>query len=83
LVLNVQKEQERSSADEELREESIEESSERKRFDVRLLRVAIRLRINENNNKQQLNRWRKSNDYIILFRLHDIQTLYFYVLSQI
>ncbi len=83
MVLNVQKEQERSSADEELREESIEESSERKRFDVRLLRVAIRLRINENNNKQQLNRWRKSNDYIILFRLHDIQTLYFYVLSQI
>lgn len=82
MVLNVQKEQERSSADEELREESIEESSERKRFDVRLLRVAIRLRINENN-KQQLNRWRKSNDYIILFRLHDIQTLYFYVLSQI
>jgi hypothetical protein len=82
LVLNVQKEQERSSVDKELREESIEESSERKRFDVRLLRVAIRLRINENN-KQQLNRWRKSNDYIILFRLHDIQTLYFYVLSQI
>jgi hypothetical protein len=82
LVLNVQKEQERSSVDKELREESIEESSERKRFDVRLLRVAIRLRINENN-KQQLNRWRKSNDYSILFRLHDIQTLYFYVLSQI
>jgi hypothetical protein len=52
LVLNVQKEQERSSADKELREESIEESSERKRFDVRLLRVAIRLRINENNKQQ-------------------------------